>query len=125
MYAEDDHYPNTAPVGSFPEGRSQFGVMDLAGNVWEWVGDWYGAYSPGDGVKPEVAPSGPATGTRKVIRGGAWNGSEPSWERPSFRYSKEPTDRNHGIGFRCASSPTGALGTSDGGAPAPGVKVAP
>ncbi len=105
MYQEDDHWPNTAPVGSFPEGRSQFGVMDLAGNVWEWVSDWYGPYLAGDGVKAEVAPAGPPTGTRRVIRGGAWNGSEASWERPSFRYSKAPADRNHGIGFRCAASP--------------------
>jgi len=103
MYNEDDHWPNTAPVGSFPEGKSKFGVLDLAGNVWEWVSDWYGPYSAGDGVKPQADPKGPATGKRKVIRGGAWNGSEPSWETPSFRYSKDPTERNHGIGFRCAA----------------------
>ncbi len=105
MYMEDDHWPNTAPVGSFPEGKSRFGILDLAGNVWEWVADWYGPYAAGDGVNAAVGPTGPATGTRKVIRGGAWNGSEASWERPSFRYSKEPQDRNHGIGFRCAADP--------------------
>jgi formylglycine-generating enzyme required for sulfatase activity/serine/threonine protein kinase len=105
MYDEDDHWATTAPVGSFPEGKSKFGVLDLAGNVWEWVSDWQGPYAAGDGVTPLVDPTGPATGTRKVIRGGAWNGSEPSWERPSFRYSKEPADRNYAIGFRCASNP--------------------
>jgi len=103
MYEEDDHWPNTAPVGSFPEGKSRFGVMDLAGNVWEWVSDWYAPYARGDGVTPVVSPTGPATGKRRVIRGGAWNGSQASWERPSFRYSKEPTDRSHGVGFRCAA----------------------
>jgi formylglycine-generating enzyme required for sulfatase activity len=105
MYEEDDHWPNTAPVGSFPEGKSKFGVMDLAGNVWEWVSDWYGPYAKGDGVNAVVGPTGPTKGTRRVIRGGAWNGSQASWERPSFRYSKEPTDRSHGIGFRCAAEP--------------------
>jgi formylglycine-generating enzyme required for sulfatase activity len=105
MYDEDDHWPNTAPVGSFPEGRSKFGVLDLAGNVWEWVSDWYGPYTPGDGVHAMVAPTGPEKGAKKVIRGGAWNGSEPSWERPSFRYAADPADRGHGIGFRCAAEP--------------------
>ncbi len=42
MYDDDDHWPNTAPVGSFPEGKSKFGILDLAGNVWEWVADWDG-----------------------------------------------------------------------------------
>jgi len=105
MYPEDDHWPNTAPVGSFPEGKSKFGIMDLAGNVWEWVSDWYGPYPAGDGVNALAAPTGPAAGTRRVIRGGAWNGSQASWERPSFRFSKEPADRNHGVGFRCAANP--------------------
>jgi formylglycine-generating enzyme required for sulfatase activity len=105
MYAEDDHWPNTAPVGSFPEGKSKFGIMDLAGNVWEWVSDWYGPYAKGDGVNALPQPTGPVNGTRRVIRGGAWNGSQASWERPSFRFSKEPTDRGHGVGFRCAANP--------------------
>jgi formylglycine-generating enzyme required for sulfatase activity/serine/threonine protein kinase len=116
MYAADDHWPSTAPVGSFPQGRSKFGVDDLAGNVWEWVSDWYGTYGKGDGVKPELSPTGPATGTRRVIRGGGWNGNDPSWERPSFRYSKPPTDRNSVIGFRCALTPSEDRAGSPGGA---------
>jgi formylglycine-generating enzyme required for sulfatase activity/serine/threonine protein kinase len=106
MYNEDDHWPATAPVGSFPRGASPFGVMDLAGNVWEWVSDWYGPYSAGDGEHPVAQPTGPATGQKKVIRGGAFNGSDPSWERPSYRYDAPPEDRNFGIGFRCVSDPT-------------------
>jgi len=105
MYDADDHWAATAPVGSFPQGQSKFGVLDLAGNVWEWVRDWYGPYSAGDGVDGVKAPDGPAKGTRKVIRGGAWNGSDPSWERPSFRYAKEPADRHPAVGFRCAAEP--------------------
>ena len=98
MYQVDDGYANTAPVGSFPKGASRYGVQDVVGNVWEWVADWYGAYGK-DEVKQ---PSGPATGEERVIRGGAWNGSYPSWVRPTFRYKDAPTKRSYGIGFRCA-----------------------
>jgi len=98
MYAADDGYPNTAPVGSFPKGASRYGVKDVVGNVWEWVADWYGPY----GKDEQTDPKGPATGTERVIRGGAWNGSYPSWVRPTFRYKDAPAKRSYGIGFRCA-----------------------
>jgi formylglycine-generating enzyme required for sulfatase activity/serine/threonine protein kinase len=99
MYESDDGFPNTAPVGSFPKGASRYGVEDVVGNVWEWVGDWYGPYGPDD----EKDPKGPDKGEARVIRGGAWNGSYPSWVRPTFRYRNAPTARTHGIGFRCAA----------------------
>ncbi len=102
MYAQDDGHPNTAPIGSFPKGKSRYGIQDVVGNVWEWVGDWDAAY-PKDAA-PSVDPKGPATGTRRVIRGGSWNGTEAAWVRPSFRFSAMPTDRSHGYGFRCAKS---------------------
>ena len=54
--------------------------------------------------EPEIDPKGPATGTAKVMRGGAWNSSDASWLRPSFRYSTVPTRMTYGIGFRCAKS---------------------
>jgi eukaryotic-like serine/threonine-protein kinase len=98
MYDADDGFPNTAPVGSFPKGASRYGVQDVVGNVWEWVADWYGPY----GTAEQKAPTGPAAGTEKVIRGGAWNGSYASWVRPTFRYKDAPTKRSYGIGFRCA-----------------------
>ncbi len=98
LYKDNDGYAGTAPVGSFPLGRSRFGPYDVVGNVWEWTADWYGPYKPG----AEVDPTGPATGKKKVIRGGAFNGSEASWLRPSFRYAQDPEARSHGIGFRCA-----------------------
>ena len=44
MYPDDDGYPNTAPVGSFPKGASRFGLLDVVGNVWEWVADRHGKY---------------------------------------------------------------------------------
>ncbi len=101
MYVADDGYPTTAPVGSFPAGKSRFGLMDVVGNVWEWVADWYGPY---ESVR-QVDPKGPATGTRRVMRGGAWNGAEPSWVRPSFRYGNDPASVSYGVGFRCAADP--------------------
>ncbi|MEO8905600.1 MAG: bifunctional serine/threonine-protein kinase/formylglycine-generating enzyme family protein [Polyangiaceae bacterium] len=93
----DDGFATTAPVGSFPAGRSRFGPYDVVGNVWEWVADWYGDYKP-EAVKN---PMGPATGERKVIRGGAFNGGIEAWLHPSFRYAQVPNAQSHGIGFRC------------------------
>ncbi|HEX7664179.1 MAG TPA: SUMF1/EgtB/PvdO family nonheme iron enzyme, partial [Polyangiaceae bacterium] len=104
MYPLDDHFPNTSPVGSFPNGASRYGVEDVVGNVWEWVSDWYGPYKATKVGEPEIDPKGPATGTAKVMRGGAWNSSDASWLRPSFRYSTVPTRMTYGIGFRCAKS---------------------
>jgi formylglycine-generating enzyme required for sulfatase activity len=98
MYDVDDGFPNTAPVGSFPKGASRYGVQDVVGNVWEWVADWYGEYTPSE-LKD---PKGPASGEERVIRGGAWNGSFASWVRPTFRYKDAPSKRSYGIGFRCA-----------------------
>lgn len=98
MYASDDGFPTTAPIGSFPKGDSPFGLHDVVGNVWEWTSDWFGPYGRG----PESDPKGPATGTLRVMRGGAWNGSDPAWVRPTFRFMAPPELRSHGIGFRCA-----------------------
>ncbi|MCA9594685.1 MAG: SUMF1/EgtB/PvdO family nonheme iron enzyme [Myxococcales bacterium] len=98
LYDASDGFPTTAPVGHFPAGRSRFGPMDVVGNVWEWVADWQGPYTASE----KVNPKGPASGTRKVIRGGGWNGSYKSWLRPSFRYAQDPEALSHGIGFRCA-----------------------
>lgn len=100
MHAEDDGFPTTAPVGSFPKGRSRYGLDDVIGNVMEWVRDWDGAYTK----QPERDPSGPAAGTERVIRGGAWNAGEMVWVRPSFRFKFKPETRSHGVGFRCAKS---------------------
>jgi formylglycine-generating enzyme required for sulfatase activity len=98
MYEADDGFANTAPVGSFPKGASRYGVKDVVGNVWEWVGDWYGEYPK----EEQKDPKGPATGDERVIRGGGWNGSYASWVRPTFRYKDSPMKRSYGIGFRCA-----------------------
>ena len=99
LYPADDGYPTTAPVGKFEAGRSRFGPYDVAGNVWEWVADWYAPYT----ADAQTSPKGPDSGDKKVIRGGAWNGSFASWLRPSFRYAQDPAALSYGIGFRCAA----------------------
>ncbi len=102
MYTGDDGWPGTSQVGSFARGRSRFGLYDVAGNVWEWVADWQGAY----GKESQRNPTGPASGKLKVIRGGAWNGGVDSWVRPTFRFMNAPENRSYGIGLRCAATPT-------------------
>jgi eukaryotic-like serine/threonine-protein kinase len=100
MFGDDDGYPTIAPVGRFPKGASTSGILDIVGNVSEWVADWYGPYS----VDVVDNPRGPDAGKERVIRGGAWNGSSPSWVRPAYRFHAPPDYRTHGIGFRCARS---------------------
>ncbi len=104
MYEEDDGFATTAPVGSFPKGQSSWGIQDIAGNVWEWVADWYAEYDPASGSTVSADPKGPAKGDERVIRGGAWNGAMPSWVRPAWRFRAVPRIRTHGTGFRCAKS---------------------
>src|SRR5262249_48681354 len=93
MYDADDGYPNTSPVGSFGPGRSRYGIYDVVGNVWEWTADYYGDYTK----EEKTDPNGPSAGVERVIRGGAWNGSDAAWVRPTFRYRDVPTKRSHGI----------------------------
>ncbi len=100
MYDEDDGYPHTAPVGSFPMGKTTYGLVDVVGNVWEWVGDWYMPYTNED----QTDPQGPERAEKRVIRGGAWNGGHAAWVRPTFRYRDYPDIKSYGIGFRCARS---------------------
>ena len=101
MYSGDDGFSATAPVGSFPKGAASHGVMDLAGNVWEWTSDWYAPYTDA----PAENPKGPAEGTQRVLRGGDFFGSNPDWARPAFRWKTDPETYNHAIGFRCAAEP--------------------
>jgi formylglycine-generating enzyme required for sulfatase activity len=90
-----------APVGSFEEGKSPYGVYDMAGNVWEWVSDWYDfRYYK---TAPPKNPTGPSTGGTKVIRGGAWNGNARAL-RSANRSLISPTDQGL-TGFRCAKNP--------------------
>jgi formylglycine-generating enzyme required for sulfatase activity len=101
MFEADDDWPVTAPVGSFPRGDSPYGVHDLAGNLWEWVADYYAPYS--DDKKNN--PQGPDKGRERVVRGGAFNVGDPAWVRSSYRHHEAPATVSWVIGFRCAAMP--------------------
>ncbi|HXC67880.1 MAG TPA: formylglycine-generating enzyme family protein [Nitrospiraceae bacterium] len=90
-----------APIGSFENGKSPYGIYDMAGNVWEWVNDWYDYNYYKN--SPSQSPTGPSSGGTKVIRGGAWN-SNPRAMRSSNRSLTSPTDQGL-TGFRCAKTP--------------------
>ena len=89
----------TTQVGKYPGGASSYGVMDMAGNVCEWVNDWYdsGYYS----TSPTNDPPGPSSGTSRVLRGGFWVSYYPEYLRASYRHRYIPTFRSNFLGFRC------------------------
>lgn len=90
---------DTVPVGSYPSGASPYGLYDMAGNVYEWVNDWFdGDYFS---VSPDKNPPGPDTGIYRGVRGGSW--SSFSHLRTASRHGSYPVTRNHDIGFRCAA----------------------
>jgi len=101
QHTYDDGYAFTAPVGSFPLGASPYGALDMAGNVWEWVADWYkdSYYSDSPGENPTGLPFG----TERTQRGGAWYDNE-SWVRTTVRHSTPPLNRCDDLGFRCGVS---------------------
>ncbi len=86
-------------VGSKPAGASPYGALDMAGNVWEWVADWYDpAYYASSSAQN---PGGPEAGETRVLRGGAW---EYDWKhaRAANRRHNGPAASLHEYGFRCA-----------------------
>ena len=97
----NDGFADVAPVGSYPSGKSVYGALDMAGNVWEWVADWYGArfYSN----SPFSNPLGPASGQYRVLRGGSWY-SNINFVRSADRLGHPPTNSDFFIGFRCSRS---------------------
>lgn len=100
----NDGYERTAPVGSyFPAGDSWVGVQDMAGNVWEWVYDGYGAGYYNN--SPDANPSGPESGDFKVLRGGSWNLTAFNTRAASRRSYANPASRNINVGFRCVLPP--------------------
>jgi formylglycine-generating enzyme required for sulfatase activity len=88
-----DGYLNTSPVASFKP--NQRGLYDLAGNAWEWTDTFFAAYAP----EAAIDPRGPAEGTHRVLRGGAWFGA-PLSSRAAYRSKVSPGYRGSNVGFR-------------------------
>ena len=91
----DDGYEETSPVGSYAP--NNYGLYDMAGNVWEWCSDWYdsGYYSR----SPSADPGGSSSGSIRVLRGGSWVYG-PWYLRSSYRYWCPPVSRGLSFGFR-------------------------
>lgn len=95
----NDGFADTAPVDSFPNGASSYGVYNMAGNVWEWVSSLYKPYPYDANDGREDISSEDA----RVLRGGSWTVSG-SGVRSSDRNQYYPTNTNSDIGSRCAHS---------------------
>jgi|SRR6185295_8376426 len=96
-----DGFDVTAPVGSFHLDVSPFGVQDGAGNVMEWVADWYGEHTYREAA--ERNPKGPDQGVYRVLRGGVYTTTGTDM-RITSRSKMVPDFRDETIGFRCAIS---------------------
>lgn len=97
-----DGFRYAAPVGSFPSAASPFGLVDMAGNVWEWTADGYDPEAYVD--SPRVDPRGPRQQGLRVVRGGSWR--HPAYTlRVTNRAAMAEGDAEPDVGFRCAYDP--------------------
>lgn len=113
---EDPSLAGAVAVGSYASGASFYGMLDMAGNVAEWVSDWYSPtyYTQlNQSGQPVLNPMGPPAGTEKVVRGGSWD-TVPFFARSVHRQSAEPQSGFLWLGFRCAQDGTTGGSTSTG-----------
>jgi formylglycine-generating enzyme required for sulfatase activity len=93
---------DTTEVGSYPGGASWCQALDMAGNVWEWVADWYGNHPSEPQTNPTVQPAG----KDKLWRGGSYSDAHRTF-RTTHRCANAPDVRIPAVGFRCAGQPGG------------------
>jgi formylglycine-generating enzyme required for sulfatase activity len=96
--AAGEYRQRPVAVGSFP--LNAWGLGDMHGNVWEWTADWYAPYD--DTPSGNIDPRGPASGEKRVIRGGSWYFDANS-ARCALRYTHAPNDKGFSLGFRLAA----------------------
>jgi formylglycine-generating enzyme required for sulfatase activity len=92
------HKRGTRPTGTYP--ANGYGLCDMAGNVWEWVGDWYAADYYGGGDMKD--PRGPAHSAMRIVRGGSWVSEDAAMLRCACRHTVPPDTYAYSIGFRIA-----------------------
>ena len=97
---------DTTSVGSYPEGASPYGALDMAGNVFEWVADWFAIdyYK----ISPFINPVGPPNGESRVLRGGSWSDNyDPDhgsdWFATYLRHNSGSSEEAWRVGFRCGA----------------------
>jgi len=100
---QHESVPGTCAVGSYSSGASPYGALDMAGNVSEWVNDWWDYYYYE--ASPSENPTGPADGSSRASRGGGWKYFTAKSLRASERYGYLPQHHVSYFGFRCARSP--------------------
>jgi formylglycine-generating enzyme required for sulfatase activity len=106
-----DGFARSSPVGSFPQGKSPYGALDMGGNVWEWVNDAFIETDPFAkrpnyyAISLYLNPQGvdPAISEYRIMRGGSWNFTF-GFGRGVYRLWYGQYDTHDGVGFRCASS---------------------
>jgi formylglycine-generating enzyme required for sulfatase activity len=98
-----DKHAALVPVGTMEDGKSPYGIHDMAGNAWEWVSDWYDRVYYKN--SPSQNPKGPEHGDFKVLRGGSWHSKPESLHSANRNYSPPEHHQNHYNGLRCAKTP--------------------
>lgn len=112
---DDPTLQGAVPVDTYATGVSQYGAYNMAGNVAEWVNDWYSEtwYNQQSAQQPVLNPVGPPAGIEKVVRGGSWD-AVPFFSRSVHRQSLQPNDQTPWIGFRCAADAGAPSGNTSG-----------